>query len=106
MLNKKIAPFGDRLLVEVLEEEEIRPSGIIIPEVAREKPQRGIVVAAGKGRIDPDGQVVPLLAQVGDEILFGKYVGSDVSMGDNKKYLMMREDDAMGRLEDIEEPNS
>ncbi len=95
---KKIRPIGDRILVEVLPAQEVTVGGIIIPETAQERPQRGLVIATGKGRVDPDGVIVPLAIIDGDEILFGKYSGTEVSLGD-ETYTMLREDDILGVVE-------
>ncbi len=89
----KIQPLYDRVLVEPYEEEEKRTKGgIIIPDTAKEKPQRGKVVAVGEGRILENGQRVPLTVKVGDEVIFGKYAGTEIEV-DDKKYLVMREED-------------
>ena len=89
----KIQPLYDRVLVEPYEEEEKRTKGgIIIPDTAKEKPQRGKVVAVGEGRILENGQRVPLTVKVGDEVIFGKYAGTEIEV-DDRKYLVMREED-------------
>ncbi len=91
--------MGDRILVERLEEEEVIKGGIIIPDTAKEKPQRGEVIAVGLGRLDEDGKRVPLDVQVGDNILFGKYAGSEVTIDDDE-YLIMREEDVLAIIEE------
>ncbi len=89
----KIQPLYDRVLVKPYEEEERRTKGgIIIPDTAKEKPQRGKVVAVGEGRILENGQRVPLTVKVGDEVIFGKYAGTEIEV-DDEKYLVMREED-------------
>ncbi len=89
----KIQPLYDRVLVKPYEEEEKRTKGgIIIPDTAKEKPQRGKVVAVGEGRILENGQRVPLTVKVGDEVIFGKYAGTEIEV-DDEKYLVMREED-------------
>jgi len=93
-----IRPLHDRLIVERLEEETKTASGIIIPDTAKEKPQQGKVVAAGKGKKTEDGKLIAMDVKVGDKVLFGKYAGTEVKI-DGKEYLMMREDDIMGIIE-------
>src|SRR5213080_873348 len=86
----KIRPLHDRILVERLEEKEVKKGGIIIPDTAKEKPQEGKVIAAGKKN--------PLDVKTGDKILFGKYSGSEVKL-DDKEYLILREEDVLAILE-------
>ena len=93
-----IRPLHDRIIVERLEEETMTAGGIIIPDSAKEKPQEGKIVAAGKGKITEDGKVLPLDVKVGDKVLFGKYAGTEVKI-DGKEYIMMREDDVLGVVE-------
>jgi chaperonin GroES len=94
----KIRPLGDRILVKRIEEEEKSSGGIIIPDSAKEKPQEGKVVAAGKGKMLDDGKMVPLEIKEGDRILFGKYAGTEVKL-DGEEHLIMREDDVLGIIE-------
>lgn len=94
----KIRPLADRVLVERIEEEEVKKGGIIIPETAKEKPQRGKVIAVGPGRLDENGNRVPMEVKVGDEILFSKYAGTEVNI-DDKEYLIMREDEILAVIE-------
>ncbi len=89
-----IRPLRDRLVVRRLEEGEQAIGGIIIPDSAREKPQRGRVVAAGAGRITDAGALVPLEVKAGDEILFGKYTSPEITL-DGEEYLIMREDEVL-----------
>ena len=93
-----IRPLQDRIIVERLEEETMTAGGIIIPDSAKEKPQEGKVVAAGKGKVTEDGKVLPLDVKVGDKVLFGKYAGTEIKV-DGKEFLMMREDDVLGVVE-------
>lgn len=95
----KIRPLHDRILVERLEEEEKTKGGIIIPDTAKEKPIQGRVVAVGNGKLMDNGEVKPLDVKEGDKILFGKYAGTEVKIDDNE-YLIMREDDVLGVIED------
>src|SRR5207245_8346951 len=94
----KIRPLHDRILVERLEEQEVRRGGIIIPDTAKEKPQEGKVIAAGTGKVGDDGKKIPLDVKAGDKILFGKYSGSEVKI-DDKEYLILREEDVLAILE-------
>ena len=94
----KIRPLHDRLLVERLEEGEVKKGGIIIPDTAKEKPQEGRVTAVGSGKVGEDGKKIPLDVKSGDKILFGKYSGSEVKLED-KEYLILREEDVLAILE-------
>lgn len=93
-----LRPLQDRIIVKRVEEETKTAGGIFIPETAKEKPQRGKVVAAGKGKKTEDGKVLPLDVKVGDIVLFGKYAGTEVKV-DGDEYLMMREDDILAVIE-------
>ena len=96
----KLRPLHDRVLVKPYEEEEKKTKGgIIIPDTAKEKPQRGKVVAVGEGRILENGQRVPLSVKVGDEVIFGKYAGTEIEI-DDEKYLVMREEDIYAVIEE------
>ena len=94
----KIRPLHDRLLVERLEEKEVKKGGIIIPDTAKEKPQEAKVIAVGNGKVTDEGKKIPLDVKAGDKILFGKYSGSEVKIND-KEYLIMREEDVLAILE-------
>jgi chaperonin GroES len=94
----KIRPLHDRVLVERLEEREVKKGGIIIPDTAKEKPQEGRVIAVGNGKVNDDGKKIALDVKSGDKILFGKYSGSEVKL-DDKEYLIMREEDVLAILE-------
>jgi chaperonin GroES len=94
----KIRPLHDRVLVERLEEREVKKGGIIIPDTAKEKPQEGRVIAVGNGKVSEDGKKIPLDVKNGDKILFGKYSGSEVKL-DDKEYLILREEDVLAILE-------
>jgi len=97
-LSVKIRPLHDRVIVRRLEEESKSPGGIVIPDTAKEKPVHGEVIAVGHGKILEDGKVRPLDVKVGDKILFGKYSGTEVKVG-NEELLVMREEDIMGVVE-------
>ncbi len=91
----EIKPLGDRVLVRQIEEEEVKKGGIIIPDTAKEKPQRGEIKAVGPGKRNDEGKVIPLQVKVGDKVLFSKYGGTEVKI-DGEEYLIMREDDIVG----------
>jgi chaperonin GroES len=93
-----IRPLYDRIVVKRSEEsEQTTAGGLIIPDSAKEKPQRGEVVAVGNGKKTEDGKVIPLDVKVGDKILFGKYSGSDIKIGSDE-FLIMREDEVLAIL--------
>ena len=94
----KIKPLNDRVLVLRIEEEEKTSGGIIIPDTAKEKPLEGKVVAAGPGRTDENGKVIPLEVKKNDRVLFGKYAGTEIKI-DGVEHLIMREDDILGIVE-------
>lgn len=95
----KVQPLHDRVLVEPMPAEEKTAGGIIIPDTAKEKPQKGIVVAVGQGRWDEDGEKrIPLDVKVGDVVLYGKYAGTEITI-DGKEYLIMRESDIYAIIE-------
>lgn len=93
----KIKPLHDNILVERIER-EMKKGGIIIPDTAKEKPQQGKVIATGDGRRDEKGNRIPLEVKKGDTILFGKYSGNEIKL-EEKEYLIMREDDVLGIIE-------
>jgi len=93
-----LRPLQDRIIVKRVEEEAKTAGGLFIPETAKEKPQRGEIVAVGKGKKTDDGKVLPLDVKVGDKVLFGKYAGTEVKI-DGEEYLMMREDDLLAVVE-------
>jgi len=94
----KVRPLHDRIMVERLEEQEVKRGSIIIPDTAKEKPQEGKVIAVGTGKVGEDGKKIPLDVKAGNKILFGKYSGSEVKI-DDKEYLIMREEDVLAILE-------
>lgn len=91
-------PLGPRIVVERMEQEQKTAGGIIIPDTAKEKPTQGKVVAVGPGRVGDDGKVIPLEVKEGDLVLFKKWGGDEVRIGD-REYLIMKEDDVMGIIE-------
>ena len=93
-------PLHDRILVQRLDEGEQHVGGIVIPDSAKEKPQRGTVFAVGDGKVSDDGHRRPLDVKNGDTILFGKYSGQEVTL-DGEQYLIMREDDVLAVMDRI-----
>jgi chaperonin GroES len=98
-----LKPLGDRLIVEVLEEEETTTSGIVLPDTAKEKPQRGRVLAVGPGSRDDKGKYVPLDVEEGDEVVFSKYGGTEIKIGTDE-YLILRESDVLAKVAGTREP--
>ncbi len=94
----KLKPIADNILVERLEAEK-RKGGIIIPDSAKEKPKQGKVVAVGKGKRDKEGKIISLNVKKGDKVIFASYAGTDVEI-DEKEYVIMREEDVLGIIED------
>jgi chaperonin GroES len=94
-----VRPLHDRILVQRIEEGEQKVGGIIIPDSAKEKPQRGTVIAAGNGKFNDDGERVALDVKVGDTILFGKYSGQEIKF-EGVEYLIMKEDDVLAAFDD------
>jgi chaperonin GroES len=92
-----LKPLGDRLIVEVLDEEDVTFSGIVLPDTAKEKPQRGRVLAVGPGSRDDNGKFVPLDLDEGDEIVFSKYGGTEIKVGVDE-YLILRESDVLAKV--------
>ena len=93
-----LRPLHDRIIVERIGESETTKGGIIIPDTAKEKPQKGKVIAVGKGKIGEDGKVRPLDLKAGDTILFGKYAGTEIKI-EGEDRLIMREDDVLAVIE-------
>jgi chaperonin GroES len=94
-----LKPLGDRIIVEVLEEEEVTASGIVLPDTAKEKPQRGRVLAVGAGRYE-DGKLIPIDLSEGDEIIYSKYGGTEVKVGADE-LLILRESDVLAKFETV-----
>ena len=98
-MSLNLKPLGDRLIVKPLEQEEVTAGGIVLPETAKEKPQKGEVVAAGPGARDEDGERIPMDVSVGDKVLFAKYAGTEVKL-DGDKHLILRESDILAIVEE------
>jgi len=94
----KIQPLGDRVLVEPLDEGEVKKGGIIIPDSAKEKPMEGKVISVGPGKRDDNGKLIPMNVKKGDKILLPKYGGTEVKI-DDVEYQVVREDDILGIIE-------
>jgi chaperonin GroES len=92
-----LKPLGDRVIVEILEEEQTTASGIVLPDTAKEKPQRGRILAVGPGRYE-DGKLVPLDVAVDDEVIFSKYGGTEVKDA-GEDYLILRESDILAKYD-------
>jgi chaperonin GroES len=94
----KLKPLGDRVIVKAIEEEETTASGIVLPDTAKEKPQRGKVLAVGEGKWDEDGEKrIPLDVGEGDEVLYSKYGGTEISV-DGEDLLVLRESDVLAKV--------
>ena len=94
----KVKPLHDRLLVKRIEDKVRKNGGIIVPDVAREKPMEGKVIAVGSGRVMDDGKKIPLEVKVGDRVLFGRYAGTEVKI-DDKEHVIVREDEVLGIIQ-------
>jgi len=95
----KFKPLADRLVVKPLEEEEVTPSGIVLPETAKEKPMKGEVLSVGPGARDEDGKRIEMDVSVGDKVLFAKYGGTEIKV-DGEKLLILRETDVLAIITD------
>jgi chaperonin GroES len=93
-----LKPLGDRLIVKAIEEDETTASGIVLPDTAKEKPQKGKVLAVGDGRIDDDGKRVPMDVSEGDEVLYSKYGGTEIKL-EGDEVLVLRESDVLAKVE-------
>lgn len=93
-MKLNLKPLGDRLVIKPLEGEEVTPSGIVLPETAKEKPQKGEVLSVGPGARDEDGKRIPMDVKAGDKVLFAKYAGTEIKI-DSEKVLILRESDVL-----------
>jgi chaperonin GroES len=93
-----LRPLADRVIVEPMEGEETTAGGILLPETAKEKPQQGLIVAAGPGRRDEDGELIDMEVKLNDKVLYAKYAGTEVKIG-GKKYLILKESDILAIVE-------
>lgn len=94
----KVNPFADRILVRPLHEDKTTHAGIIVPDTAKQKPEKGEVVAVGPGKVNDDGQLLPLRVQVGSKVLFKKYSPDEVEV-DGQELLVLKEEDILAILE-------
>ena len=95
----KLKPLSDRLIVRAIEEDEKTASGIVLPDTAKEKPQKGKIVAVGDGKLDEDGKRIPLEVKKGDEVLYSKYGGTEIKDPDNgEDLLVLRESDVLAKV--------
>jgi chaperonin GroES len=97
-MTTNLKPLGDRLVVEPVEQEEMTASGLVLPETAKEKPQKGTILAVGPGRRDDDGDRIDMDVAVGDVVLYAKYAGTEIKV-DGKKLLILKESDVLAIIE-------
>ncbi len=97
-MSMSLKPLGNRVVVEPIEQEEVTAGGIVLPETAKEKPQKGKVLSVGPGERDEEGKRIPLDVKEGDTVLFAKYAGTEIKI-DNKKLLILRESDLLAIVE-------
>jgi chaperonin GroES len=98
-----VTPLGDRVMVKAVEQDEVTASGIVLPETAKERPQRGTVLAVGRGRRGDDGERVPLGVAVGDEVIYAKYGGTELKL-DGEEVLILQEHDILATVTPSEAP--
>jgi chaperonin GroES len=94
----KLIPLSDKLVLKPIVQEEVLSSGIVIPDTAKEKPNQGEVVAAGPGRRDDDGKIIPMEIAVGDRVLYAKYTGQEIKV-ENEEYIVLKETDILCKVE-------
>ena len=94
----RLRPLGDRVIVKPIEKKDEIRGGLIIPDTAKEKPQEGEIIAAGKGKIGDDGKLIPMDVKAGDKILYGKYSGTEINI-EGQEYLIMHQEDILGIVE-------
>jgi chaperonin GroES len=97
-MSISLTPLGNRVVIEPIEEEEITAGGIVLPETAKEKPQKGKILSVGPGDRNDDGNLIPLQVEVGNTVLFAKYAGTEIKV-EGKKLLIMRESDLLAIVE-------
>lgn len=94
----KLTPLGDRLVLQAVVQEEVLSSGIVIPDTAKEKPQQGQVIAVGPGKLDDNGNRIPMEVKVGDRVLYAKYAGQEIKI-DQEEYIVLSEKDILCKVE-------
>ena len=92
----KLQPLGDRVVVQPSQEEEVSKGGIILPDTVKEKPQRGVIIAVGPGKLDEEGKRIPMEVKKGDKVIYSKYAGSEIKQ-DDKEVLILRESDILAK---------
>ena len=97
-MASKLIPLSDKLVLKPIVQEEVLSSGIVIPDTAKEKPNQGEVVAAGPGRRDEDGNIIPMEVTVGDRVLYAKYTGQEIKV-ENEEYIVLKETDILCKVE-------
>ena len=95
-MTVSLQPLGDRLVIKPIEKEEVTPGGIVLPDTAKEKPQEGEVLAVGPGRLSDDGKRIAMEVKVGDIVLYAKYGGTEVKVGD-EELIILRESDVLAK---------
>ena len=93
----KLQPLGDRVVVQPSADEDVTKGGIILPDTAKEKPQRGVIIAVGPGRLDEEGKRIPMEVKKGDKVIYSKYAGSEIKQND-KEVLILRESDILAKF--------
>ena len=94
----KVIPYGDRVVVRPVREEEVLASGLVIPDTAKDKPQQGEIIAVGPGRVDDNGKRIPIELNEGDRVLYAKYAGNELKLG-QEEYLVLKESEILAKLE-------
>ena len=94
----KLIPLADRLVIRAVSQEEVLPSGIVVPDTAKEKPQQGEVIAAGPRRVDDDGKRIPMEVAVGDRVLYAKYSGQEIKI-ENEELIVLSERDVLCKVQ-------
>ncbi|MSQ25098.1 MAG: co-chaperone GroES [Dehalococcoidia bacterium] len=97
VVARKIQPLGDRVLVKAIEQSEVMRGGIILPDTAKEKPQEGVVIAVGPGRVTDDGKLIPTALKAGDKVIYAKYGGTEIKE-DRDEFLILRESDVLAKV--------
>ncbi len=95
----KLSPLYDRVVLKRIEEKEVKKGSIIIPDTAKEKPQKAEVVAVGPGKVTEDGKTIPLTVKMGDKVLIGKYTGNEIKI-DDEEFVIAREDEILAKIEE------
>jgi chaperonin GroES len=98
-MASNLRPLGDRVIVEAIEREDMTPSGIVLPDTAKEKPQEGNVVAVGAGKLNEDGSRVAMDVKVGDRVIYAKYAGTEIKLDGDRKVLILKESDILAIAE-------